>query len=86
MYILQQQCELIASVPADRIRVAYTGQQASCHRLKKFVAGCMSQGIVDVFEAIQIHEQYGGLSPVSPRKKDCLANQVQKEPSIGQTG
>ena len=52
--------------------------------LKKLVAGLMSHGIVDLFEAIQIQEQHGGLPAVSPRKRDCLANPVAKERSIGQ--
>jgi len=50
VYVLQQYGELIAAVPADRIRVAYACQQAFCDRLKKLVASRVSQRVVDLFE------------------------------------
>ena len=53
----KQHDEFITSLPAHRVRAAYAIHQAFCDGLKKLVAGRMSQGIVDVFEAIQIQEQ-----------------------------
>jgi hypothetical protein len=86
MHVLQEYEELIASLPAYGIRGAYTTRQALGHRLEKPVAGQMPQGIVDVFEAIQIEEKHSSQSAISLSKGDGLANAVAKKQSIGQTG
>ena len=46
----------------------------------------MSQGIVDVLEAIQIQEQHRDVLRVTRRQSDRLANPVVQEHSIWQTG
>ena len=54
----KQHDEFIAALPADRVRAAHAIHQAFGDGLKQFVADGMSQGIVDVFEAIQIQKQH----------------------------
>jgi hypothetical protein len=46
----------------------------------------MSQGIVDVFEAIQIQKQHRDIFHVTWGQDDRLANPVVEEHAIGQTG
>jgi len=46
----------------------------------------MPQGIIDVFEVIQIEKHHSGPPSASPSKRDGLANPVAKEQSIGQPG
>src|ERR1017187_7615289 len=46
----------------------------------------MSQGIVDVLEAVQIQIQHSGETLLPARKKDRLANAVIQELPIGQPG
>ena len=54
---ISENYEFIAALPAHRVRAAYAIHQPFGDRLQKLVAGWMTQGIVDVFEAIQIQEQ-----------------------------
>ena len=46
----------------------------------------MSQGIVDVFEAIQIQEQHRNFSAVTLRQSDRLVDPVVQQHAIGQAG
>ena len=82
----KQHDEFIASLPAYRVRAAHAIHQAFCDGLKKFVADRMSQGIVDVFEAIQIQKQHRDFFRVTRRQGDRLADPVVQEHSIGQAG
>ena len=85
-YFLKQYDEFIASLAAYRIRGAYALLQAFCDGLKKFVAGRMSQGIVDVLEAVQIQEHDHNLAQVTVRQRDRLAKPVVQKQPVGQTG
>jgi len=78
--------EFVASLAAHGVRAAHTFQQPFGDGLKQFVAGRMSQGIVDMFEAVQIQEQHRGLPSVSSSKRDGLADTIAKEQAIGQSG
>ena len=45
----------------------------------------MSEGIVDVFEPVQIQKKHGGMASLAMGKGDCLANAVIQEHSIRAT-
>ena len=86
MHFLKQHDEFIPSLPAHRVRCAYLHLEAFCDGLKQFVADQMSQGIVDVLEAIQIQENHRDEGFVTLRQGDGLTEPVIEEQSIGQTG
>src|SRR5882724_13561459 len=78
----KQHDEFVASLPAYRVRAAYAIHQTFCDGLKKFVANGMPQGIVDVFEAIQIQEQDRDFFVMSRRQDDRLVNAVVEQHAI----
>ena len=53
----KQHHEFIAALAAYGVRAAHTFHQALGDGLQKLVAGGMAQGVVDVFEAVQIQKQ-----------------------------
>ena len=48
----KQHDEFIAALPADRVRATHASQKAIRDGLKKLVADGVSQGIIDVLEAV----------------------------------
>ncbi len=73
-------------MPADGIGLANTANQAFRGGLKKLVAGRMSQGIIDMLEAIQVQEQHRDLVPVTGGERDRLADPVAEQQPVGQAG
>ena len=63
----KQHDEFIAALPADGVRASHAVHQATRDRLKKFVASGMTQGVIDVFEAIQIEEHEHDFFHMTPR-------------------
>ena len=61
----KQYHEFIPALTAHGVRAAHTGHQALCDRLQQLVANRMSQGVVDVLEAIQIQKQHSALLAVT---------------------
>src|SRR5581483_9868392 len=57
LHLREEYHEFIPTVTADSIRAAYASYQASCNRLQKLIADRMTESVVDVLEAIHIHEQ-----------------------------
>ena len=85
-HLRKQHDEFIAALPAHRVRGAHAIEQAFCDGLKELVASRVSEGIVDVFEAVQIQKEHGDLFAVTLRQGDRLTNAVVQEHSIGQSG
>ena len=52
----KQDDKFISSLTANGVRVAHAIHQASGDGLQQFVSGGVTQGVVDMFEAIQIQE------------------------------
>jgi hypothetical protein len=46
----------------------------------------MAQGVIDVFEAIQVEKQYRSLSSVAARGGDRLTQSISQQYAIGQLG
>ena len=86
LQFLQEHNEFVASLAADGVRSAHAIEQAPGYRLQEFVAHQMSEGVIDVFEAVQIHEQDRGLALLPTRKNDRLVHTIIEECPIGQTG
>ena len=50
----EQDHELIAALPADSVRAAHASEQALGHGLQQAVADSVTEGVVDVLEAIDV--------------------------------
>jgi hypothetical protein len=71
---LKQDDEFVAALAAYGVRGANTIPQTIRHALQELVTDRMSQGIVDVLEAIHIQEEQRNLVLVSLREGNCLAD------------
>ena len=52
----QDQHELIATKPRDRVRLAHRATQALGDRLEQLVSRIVAEGIVDAFEVIEVEK------------------------------
>ena len=68
---------------ARRHRTAHALQQAGCHGLEQEIAQRMTAGVIDGFEAIEIHEQQSGLAVVALPKASAF-ELVHEQLTIGQ--
>src|ERR1700676_531278 len=68
--------KFIAALAADGVGTAHARQQSSRNGLQKGVAGGTSQGIVDVFETIQIQKEQRHRPALAARQGDGLRDAV----------
>ena len=82
----EQQQKFIAALATDGVRLTPTGNQAFCDGLQQLVAHGVPQRIVDVFEAVQVHEHHRQLPALTARDFNGLAKAVLHQHSVGQIG
>ena len=78
--------ELIAAEPGHRIARAHDALQSRFHLLQQQVAVGMAEGVVDLLEAVQIHQQKGDLGAVTIRLPDRLTEAFAQQRAVRQTG
>jgi hypothetical protein len=86
LHFREQRDEFVAALPAHRVRTAYAIHQALGNRLQKLVADLMTQGVVDVLEAVQIEKQHRDFFVVPMRHGDRVADPLVQQHPIGQAG
>ncbi len=79
-----QQHELIAADACDRIGGTYQSRQAAGDLLQELIAGCMSQGIVHEFEAVEIAHHQRERPPIAVGPRHRLRQTIIEEYAIGQ--
>ena len=57
--VLDEDDELVASHPRDRIALPRLGSQAIGHLAQQYIPDFVAQRVVDDFEAVQVHKQNG---------------------------
>ena len=62
---VDQDDELVAAHPPDRVGVSQGARQPGRHRDQQLVTGVMAQGVVDVLEVVQIDVQRRADGPVA---------------------
>ena len=82
----KQHHELVTAWSADGVRAAHAGHQATCDRLQEAITDRMTQGVVDVLEAVHIHVQHREGLTVAPRHLDRLVEPVVQQHAVGQPG
>ena len=66
-----QECdELIPTEAGDHVALADIARQARCCLDQKLVTHRVAEGVVDVLEAVEVHEQHGDMSARRPRERE----------------
>ena len=82
----QQQAELVAAEAGERVRVADRAADALGDLDQQLVAGGVAERIVDLLEAVEVHQQDRQLGVVAPRVADRLADALAEQDPVGQPG
>ncbi len=78
--------ELIARQSRQRVSSSQPCTQPARSLLQQFIAGYMSERIVDGFEAIQIHHHHGEAALVAFGVRDGLFEAIREQQTVGQSG
>ena len=62
---LEKNYELVAAYPTNRVALAYRCHQASGHLDEQLVPDLVAERVVDLLEAVEIHEQHGKIGPAA---------------------
>ena len=80
----QDQDELVAAEPRDRVGFAYRGRETLRHRLQQLVAGIVAERVVDPLEVVEVEEEAGDVRAVAVRLgEDLLQPLVEQRPVRG---
>ena len=82
----QDDREFVAAEPGHRIRFPHAGGQAPGGLLEQFVTGVVAQGVVDLFEAVQVEEQDGDLGSVPSAPGQGMGQAVHEQRAVGKLG
>ncbi len=85
-HIVQEDDELVAALPADRVRFAHAAFEAFDDFLEQGVADRVAERIVDRLEAVEVeeHQRHATLHAVRMRLR--LGDAVAEQQAIGQAG
>ncbi len=82
----QQDRKFIAAQTRRGFRPAQHAPQPPTELAQKQVAEVVTERVVDLFEAVEVHHQQCERCLVAPRRQDCLAQTVVQQQPIGQAG
>ncbi len=80
----QQNGELIAAEPCDRVGLPQGTLHARSRLLQQQVAVVMTERVVDLLEAIEVHDQQRDRRAVTPRGKDGLLHTILQDGAVRQ--
>jgi hypothetical protein len=86
MSLGEQDDEFIAALAADGIGSADARQEPLRNGLQQLVTNGVAEGIVDVFEAVEIREEYGEIFFLAAGQRNGLGDAVVEEQAIGKIG
>src|SRR4051794_15053924 len=82
----QDEAELVAAQTRDRVGGADAVLEALPHDLEDVVAGGVAEGVVDLLEAVEIHEEHRDPAAVAPRRQQRALDPVGEERAIRKAG
>src|SRR3990172_1895944 len=82
----QEDAELVPAQPCDRVALAKRPLQPGCELLEQDVAGVVAERVVDLLEAVEVHEENGGALPLALGGQDGLPRPVVEEGAVGKAG
>ena len=78
--------ELVTAEAADGVAVAQHAGETGGHCPQELVARLVPQGVVDVLEVVEVHEQGGHRSVLTPSACQHLLGSVEDECTVRQSG
>jgi hypothetical protein len=85
-HVLQQHDELVAAQAGHGVGVAHHLLQPAGHGLQQRIAHRVAQAVVDVLEAVQVHEEHGQVAVAPLGARQGLAAAVHQQGAVGQAG
>ena len=83
---VDQHHELVAAEATDRVAVAQDGLQPRPDLAQDLVSGLMAEPVVDLLEAVDVHEQRGDRHVQPPRSGEHLLGAVEDQAPVRQVG
>ena len=84
-HVVEQDGELVSSLPRQRVALAEAGVQPGGHLHQELVPGGVAQAVVHGLEPIEVEEQHGEAVPFAPpRAGEGALHQVEKQGAVGQ--
>ena len=84
--VLQEHHEFVTSESGDRIRLAYAELQPARDFPQQQIPACVSEGIIDPLEIIDVDVQDRQGALLSDASRDCGSDAVLEQASVRQTG
>ncbi len=78
--------ELVAAHPPDRVGVAQPRRQAKCDCLQELVAHLVAERVVDVLELVEVDEERRTLARVAVVSSKELLDPVEDQRTVGKPG
>ena len=83
--VLGEHDEFVAAEPGDRVGVPNRLAEPPRHHFQDFIAGVVSEGVVDVLEPVEVDEQQGEGTIVAARDRDRMIQPLEELGSIVET-
>ena len=77
-----QDDELVAAEAPDGVALAQDADEPVRHGLQDLVAGVVAQGVVDVLEVVEVHEQSGHGPVLASRPHEHLVGAVEDQGAV----
>ena len=86
VYILENDNKLIAAKACNGLSAAGDGAQTGCGDEKQLIASVVTEGVIHVFEVVEIEAEDGDGGSVAPRLFECQIQLGKQEAAIGKAG
>ena len=83
---LEQDPELVAAEPRDRVGGAHAGHEPLGHELQQLVAGRVPEPVVDGLEVVEVDEQHGHLGGAARTAAERVLGAVVEQRAVGEPG
>ena len=84
--VFAEDYELVAAEAGHAVARSYGIAQPRCDECQQFIAGGVAQAVVDPLKAVEVEEQHGRQRSSAAAAGQRLAEAVQEERTVGETG
>ena len=83
-HLREEDAELVAAQPRDRVALTEALREPEADLLQQLVAARMAERVVDLLEAVEVHDHHGRGHVVAARRGERLTDAVVEERAVGQ--